>query len=119
MKEKLFSVTAEDCDWKPLKGSGAGGQKRNKTESGMRCTHILSGATAECEEHREQSKNKRESFRKMSETLEFKKWLDLEIKRRSGELAVIKSEVEQSLRHTKTEIKEDGKWVNAKDKVLI
>lgn len=119
MKEKLFSVTAEDCDWKPLKGSGAGGQKRNKTESGMRCTHRASGATAECEEHREQSKNKKEAFRKMTETPEFKKWLNLEIKRKSGELAVIEQEIEQSLKHTKVEVKEDGKWIDSKGKDLV
>jgi protein subunit release factor B len=113
MREKLFSITAEDCEFKPLKGSGAGGQKRNKTESGMRCTHIKSGAVAECEEHREQSRNKREAFRKMSETPEFKKWLDLEIKRKSGELAIIEQEVEQSLRKTKIEVKdENGRWID-------
>lgn len=115
MKEKLFSVTADDCDWKPLKGSGAGGQKRNKTESGMRCTHRASGAVAECEEHREQSRNKREAFKKMSNTETFKKWLDLEIKLKSGQLAVIEQEVEMSLRQVKCEIKdENGRWVESK-----
>ena len=29
-REKLFSVTLKDCDVQPYRGSGAGGQKRNK-----------------------------------------------------------------------------------------
>jgi protein subunit release factor B len=117
-KTKLFSVTADDCDWKPYCGSGAGGQKRNKTASAMRCTHRASGAVGECEDHREQSKNKKEAFKRMSNTNEFKAWLNLEIKRKSGELAVIEQEIEQSLKKVKTEIKEDGKWVDAKGKTL-
>lgn len=118
MKEKLFSITVEDCDWKPLKGSGAGGQKRNKTESGMRCTHRASGATAECEEHREQSRNKQLAFKKMSETEVFKKWLDLEIKRKSGELAIIEQEVEKELRKVNIEVQVEGKWTKVKESEL-
>ena len=46
-KEILFSVTANDCDWEYLRGTGPGGQKRNKTETKVRCIHRASGATGE------------------------------------------------------------------------
>jgi protein subunit release factor B len=118
MKEKLFSVTASDCDFKPYRGSGSGGQKKNKTESAMRCVHRASGAVGESEDSRKQSENKKIAFKRMSETPEFKKWLDLEVKKKSGQLAIIEQEIEQSLKRTKVEVKEDGKWVDAKGKTF-
>ena len=33
MKEKLFTVTANDCTWTYYRGSGPGGQKKNKTSN--------------------------------------------------------------------------------------
>ena len=66
MKEKLFSVTLKDCDVIPYRGSGSGGQKRNKTFSAIRVVHRESGAVGECENHREQIQNKREAFKRMA-----------------------------------------------------
>ena len=34
-REKLFSVTLKDCNVTPYRGSGTGGQKRNKTFVGF------------------------------------------------------------------------------------
>ena len=30
-RKPLFSVTAKDCNWDYYRGSGSGGQKKNKT----------------------------------------------------------------------------------------
>lgn len=117
-KQLLFSITANDCKFTPYKGSGAGGQKRNKTSSAIRCEHIASGAIGECEEHRQQSLNKKEAFIKMYNTETFQKWLQLEIKIRSGEIALIEDKVEKMMRQVKIEVKEDGKWIDAKNKEL-
>lgn len=114
-RELLFSVTASDCTFTPYRGSGAGGQKRNKTSSAIRCTHNDSGAIGECESHREQSLNKKEAFRKMAETKKFKDWLELETKRKSGQLALIEAEIEKTMKKLKIETKEDGKWVENKN----
>lgn len=111
-REKLFSVTLKDCDVQYYKGSGAGGQKRNKTESAVRVVHKDSGASGSCESYREQSKNKKEAFLRMTKTDTFQKWMKLEASRAMGELDLIEKKVDQEMRNIKIEIKdEQGKWV--------
>ena len=85
-KELLFSVTAKDCEWSYTKGTGAGGQKRNKTSSAVHCTHRPSGAHGYSEASRSQHDNKREAFVKMAESKEFQKWNRMEAMRRMGVL---------------------------------
>ena len=112
-KELLFSVTANDCDFKPYRGSGAGGQKKNKTESAMRCTHRDSGAVGECEEYREQGRNKKEAFKRMASTLTFQNWLHLQSLKALGTLKEIENYVDQQMKKVKIEFKdEDGRWVD-------
>ena len=114
-RELIFSVTADDCTWTPYRGSGNGGQKKNKTSSAMRCTHGPSGAVGECEEHREQSRNKTEAFRKMAATDRFKRWLDMEAKRRMGHIEIIEGQVDQEMKRVKIDVKnKDGRWVEDK-----
>ena len=43
-RQLLFSVTANDCDWSYTRGTGNGGQKKNKTNSAVHCKHRASGA---------------------------------------------------------------------------
>jgi protein subunit release factor B len=117
-KPLLFSVTAADCDWSYTKGTGAGGQKRNKTSSAVHCTHRASKAHGYSEGSRSQHENKREAFLRMSETKEFKEWHKLEIMRRTGEYAKMEAKVKQSLAHVKTEIRVDGKWTEVSEKEL-
>lgn len=42
---KNFSIKESDIDIKPSRGSGPGGQHRNKTESCITATHIPTGAS--------------------------------------------------------------------------
>ncbi len=110
-KELLFSVTASDCEFTTMRGTGPGGQKRNVTESKVRCTHKASGATAYSDTHRSQHQNKRDAFVKMVNTKEFKKWHRLEIMKRMGVITQIEENVERELHlNTKTEVRVDGKW---------
>ena len=117
MKELLFSVTADDCDWQYLRGTGPGGQKRNKTESKVRCIHRASGAIGESDETRYQPQNRKLAFRKMAETKEFKIWHKLETARLMGDKMTIEEKVERAMNENniKTEIKQDGKWVAVKN----
>ncbi len=47
------------------RGSGAGGQKRNKTSSACRITHVPTGLAATCEAGRSQSQNRATAFKKL------------------------------------------------------
>lgn len=76
-KQLLFSVTAKDCTFIDKRGSGKGGQKKNKTSSAIQCMHEPSGAMGEAEDHREQSLNRRLAFKRMAESIEFQTWAKL------------------------------------------
>jgi protein subunit release factor B len=110
-KNLLFSVTAADCDWDYMRGTGPGGQKRNKTESKVRCTHRASGAVGESDETRDQRKNKERAFRKMAETKEFKAWHIVETARKTGLLKQVEETVDRMMKETRVEIKDNsGRW---------
>lgn len=118
-KRLLFTVTAADCEWSYTKGTGAGGQKRNKTSSAVHCTHKASGAHGYCEESRSQLDNKRTAFERMANTPEFKRWHEHEVMKRMGTLAQIDRTVEQELKRIKVEIRVDDKWTEVdRDAIL-
>lgn len=115
-KERLVSVTAADCEWQFFTAGGKGGQNQNKTASACRVVHPPSGAVGECREHREQLRNKREAFKRMAATAEFKAWIDLESRRKLGHIKVIEQEVEREMKKVKVEVKDSqGRWVDEKD----
>jgi protein subunit release factor B len=119
-KELLFSVTSKDCEWSYTKGTGAGGQKRNKTSSAVHCHHRPSGAHGYSEASRSQHDNKREAFVKMAESQEFQKWNKIEAMRRMGVLDEINHKVNQEmLYNTKLEIRIDGIWTEVKPHMLV
>jgi len=62
-------VTKADLKITYYRGSGPGGQKKNKTSSACRILHVPTGEVASCERHREQTKNRHEAFRKLAEKL--------------------------------------------------
>ena len=73
-KELLFSVTKKDLKIETMRGSGKGGQHRNKTDSAVRITHPDSGAVGYSENQRSQLQNKKVAFRRMVESQEFQLW---------------------------------------------
>jgi len=111
VSELLFRVTAEDCDWTYTRGTGPGGQKRNKTSSKVRCVHRASGAWAESDATRSQHDNKRIAFRAMAESSQFKAWHRLETARRLGQLIDIDEKVNREMSRIRVEGKREGKWV--------
>lgn len=52
--EKIFSVTLKDCVVETKRGSGKGGQNRNKRDTAVRIVHLPSGAVGESQEQRSQ-----------------------------------------------------------------
>ena len=87
-RERLFSVTAADCRFQAKRGSGKGGQARNKTSNAIQCFHDPSGAMGECENGRSQDLNRREAFRLMTETKEFRSWMNLKIDASLGRVEI-------------------------------
>lgn len=56
--ETQVVVRESDLDWKYCRGSGAGGQHRNVTDSAVILTHIPTGIKVRCESERSQHANK-------------------------------------------------------------
>jgi protein subunit release factor B len=85
----VLSVTLADCEVQTFRAGGPGGQNQNKRETGVRVIHPESGARGESREHREQLRNKRAAFVRMTETPAFKLW----IRRKCGQDAVEEAEL--------------------------
>lgn len=115
-KKLLLSVTAKDCRWDYYRGSGKGGQARNKTDNCARCTHILSGAVGKAEDGRSKDHNRKTAFERMAKTKEFQLWLKIEIAKKTGEIARLEAALEKAMQphNIRTEVKSDeGLWTEA------
>lgn len=112
-RELLFSLTKKDFRIDTFRAGGKGGQKQNKTSSGVRITHIESGAIGESREERSQHVNKERAFRRCVESDAFQAWH----KRKTAEVLVGKSELERRVdsemasSKIKTEYYDGSKWV--------
>ena len=78
-KELLFSITKKDFRIDTFRCGGKGGQKQNKTSSGVRITHIESGAVGESREERSQVQNKKIAFSRLIESKQFQVWFKKKI----------------------------------------
>lgn len=124
-KELLFSVTKKDLDFEFFRAGGNGGQKQNKTSSGVRIRHRASGAVSESRSSAHQHENKKLAFRRLLETPKFKAWMkvttaealttvDDKVRRERA----IKEAVEQTTRpqHIETQIlDENDEWITVEE----
>lgn len=69
MKEILFSATKKDFKVDTYRGTGPGGQHRNKADTCVRITHIDTGLTASACDNKSQHLNKKAAFRKLAEKI--------------------------------------------------
>jgi hypothetical protein len=57
------------CRWEAFRGPGPGGQKRNKTSSAVRVTHVASGVSVVATEMRSQAANRKNALRRLRHRL--------------------------------------------------
>lgn len=114
-KRLLFSLSKKNGDFEvqPFKGSGKGGQKRNKTMSACRITHPASGAVSECQEERSFNQNKNTAFERLMEKPKFKAWFKIECARRQGRFKGIEDEIDRQMKlcNLVFETKVNDRWV--------
>jgi protein subunit release factor B len=113
MKELLFSVTKKDFDVQTFCAGGAGGQHQNKTSSAVRIVHRDSGAVGESREEREQSRNKKIAFQRLTSSDKFKMWLRVKASEMMME-ETVEEKLDRLMQNNliKTETKnEKGQWV--------
>lgn len=71
----MLSVTKKDLVIETMRGSGKGGQHRNKRDTAVRITHPESGAVGTAQDSKSQAQNKKLAFRRMANSWEFRRWV--------------------------------------------
>lgn len=113
-KKLLFSVFKKDLRIDYYKGTGSGGQKKNKTENCCRITHIESGAVGKSEEGRSKKHNRKLALERMVMTEEFQKWHKIKVAEKLGVATKIEEEVNRLMNKENMVIEgkdENGLWV--------
>ena len=63
------TVTKEDLEITYYRGSGAGGQRRNKVSTAVRMVHVPTGTVTNAEEHAKQGQNRKAAWGRMVDIL--------------------------------------------------
>lgn len=122
-KELLFSVTTSDLVVRTFRASKKGGQKVNKTESGVEILHPPSGAVGRSIDERSQYQNKKTALRRMADSASFRAWATA-VSRGLKTPKEIEKEVSESLadgKNIKTEVrtsKKNNEWTEVDEKEL-
>lgn len=113
MKEKINIASKKDFDISYFKGSGAGGQNRQKNATGVQLIHRESGAMGRCSETRSLIQNKKKAFENLVKTPKFKLFINKKLyeiqQGETMEQAVERAMISENL---DVQIKQDGKWVS-------
>lgn len=113
-REPLFSLTKKDFVVQTFRAGGKGGQKQNKTDSGVRIVHPASGAVGESREERSQHQNKKVAFSRLLSSMRFKMWHMNKVQEVLKGVT-LEEKVEKLMKeeNIKVEVKdEDGSWVS-------
>ena len=125
-KALTLKILPEDISEQFVRGSGAGGQKINKTSSCVVLKHLPSGTEVRCQKHREQSKNRLSAYKLLILKIE-DKVLGAKSERMKKIHKIIKQQRKRSKRakekvlqakKLQTEKKQSRKKVSARDGAL-
>jgi protein subunit release factor A len=109
--ERVTILSKKDVDISYFIGSGKGGQKKQKTHSGVQIIHRESGAIGRSSDSRSQEQNKKHAFERLTQHPKFKLWMNKKIfeirQQESMEETIIKDTSPDKIKY---EIKVDGKW---------
>lgn len=75
---RIFSVTRKDLVIQEFRAGGKGGQKQNKTNSGVRIKHPPSGAVGESRTHRSKEQNKKAALHRLAKSKKFLDWVKVQ-----------------------------------------
>ena len=56
--QQMAPISERDIEWQACRGSGAGGQNRNKRDTAVQMRHVPTGMTVRCESERSQNQNR-------------------------------------------------------------
>ena len=93
-KIKETILTKKDLKITAIRGSGPGGQHRNKNATGIRIVHGESGAIGIATDSKSHETNLRNAFLRLTQSPEFEAWLDYKL----------------HPQNYKIEVCRDGKW---------
>ena len=115
MKKTGFTIPFNGPDLKiePFRGSGAGGQNRNKNSTGIRIRHFPSGIVIEAQEYKSQAQNKKAALKRLVENKLFRSWCMLQIQAREKGFKDLNAQVEALMSddNLKVEVVKEGKWI--------
>lgn len=92
-----FSVSISDCREEFFRGSGNGGQKKQKTSSGVRLTHEPSGVTVESEAQRSQHANRVDALTKLAKHPKFRAWCSMHAQARAEGFANVERKIDAAM----------------------
>jgi ribosome-associated protein len=69
ISDELLEEIERQCTVEFTRGSGPGGQHRNKTETAVRLTHLPSGLVVVAADSRSQAQNRKNALRRLAERL--------------------------------------------------
>ncbi len=109
----LLTLTKKDFIVTYYSGSGAGGQHRNKHQNCCRIYHKESGVTGRGTESKSRVQNKKMAFKRLTENPKFMSWLKIKSVHEQEIQDIVKEAMMPD--NLKTEIFEDGKWIEEVD----
>lgn len=102
-----------------IRGSGPGGQHRNKNSTGVRLTHRASGARGEATDSKSQEQNKANAFKRLRETPEWKRWFNDAYQQAMG-LESLESKLQRALEQPiTTRVRQNDRWVTVDPDTLV